>query len=306
MATGANLGVYFIRELVAGVTPESPAFNPIGVAQIALKRSQPPIESERLRDDRMSSPSVNGVVEVSGDLSTELVFGEQDELLAGVMGGAWATNKLKIGKANPSFTILERLDGVAGKKWRIYKGVVVNTLELTMEAGAIVKAKYGFVGMDGGLLEEPPTGATFGAPTSNISMTAMHGGITLDGVSLSTCTSLSLSVDNGAASRPVVGSHYSLPITQRTCKVTGSATLYYENSDLAEKAQTEDRIAVSFTVDDGTGNSYVFDATKVKPSDAWPEISGPEDITMDVSLSFDPDNTTGTNIAITRVPKAGK
>ncbi|MGL5392182.1 MAG: phage tail tube protein, partial [Shewanella sp.] len=89
----------------------------------------------------------------------------------------------------------------------------------------------------------------------------------------------------------------------RTSNVTGTATLYYEDSALAEKAQTEERIAISFECKDGAGNKYVFAATKVKPSDAWPEISGPEDIMVEVALTFDPDLTTGTNVSITRVPK---
>ena len=209
-----------------------------------------------------------------------------------------------MGKVNPTFTILERMDGVTGKKWRIYKGVVVNTLELSQEAGAIVKATYGFVGMDAGFLDTAPAGATFGTPTANLPMTAMVGAITLDGVTLSTCTALSLSIDNGAESRPVVGSYYSLPITQRVCNVTGNATLYYEDSALAEKAQTEERIALMYEYADGVGNMYVVEATKVKPSDAWPEISGPDDIMYEVALNFDPDNATGSNITITRVPKA--
>ena len=174
---------------------------------------------------------------------------------------------------------------------------------MTQEAGAIVKATYGFVGMDGGFLATAPTGSTFGTPSANLPMTAMIGAITLDGATLANCTALSLEIDNGAESRPVVGSYKSLPITHRTSNVTGNATLYYEDSALAEKAQTEARIALSFECKDGEGNKYVFAATKVKPSDAWPEISGPEDIMMEVALSFDPDSATGTNVSITRVPK---
>lgn len=302
MATGSNVGVYYVAEATPGVTPATPAFKALGFSSISLKRNQAPLSSERIRDDRMASPSVNGVVEVSGDLSTELCFAEQDDLLAGGLGGAWLTNKLKVGKVNPTFTILERMDGVTGKKWRIYKGCVVNTMELAQEAGAIVKATYGFVGMDGGFLADAPAGATLGLPTANLPMTAMVGAITLDGDALSVCTALTLSVDNGAESRPVVGSYYSRPIIQRTCNVTGSATLYYEDSALAEKAQTEDRIALVFEYADGVGNKYVVEATKVKPSNAWPAIEGQDDITMDVELTFDPDNTTGTNVTITRVP----
>ena len=305
MSTGAQVALYYIKETVPGTTPATPAWKALGFSSIALKRNQPAVQSERIRKDRMASPGVNGVIEVSGDLSTELVYGEQDDLLGGVFGADWAVNVLKIGNqtVTPSFSILEQMEGVAGKKFRIYTGCVVNTFSLSQEAGAIVKATYGFVGMDGGFLAAAPTGSTFGAQSSNLPMTAMIGAITLDGATLANCTALGLEIDNGAESRPVVGSYKSLRITHRTSNVTGNATLYYEDSALAEKAQTEARIALSFECKDREGNKYVFAATKVKPSDAWPEISGPEDIMMEVALSFDPDSATGTNVSITRVPK---
>lgn len=306
MATGAQTALYYVKETVPGTTPATPAWKSLGFSSVAITRSQEPVQSERIRKDRMAAPGANGVISVSGDLSTELIYGEQDDLIAGAMGADWATNALKVGNATitPSFSLLEVMEGVTGKKYRIYTGCVVNTMSLSQEAGAIVTATYGFVGMDGGFLATPPTGSTFGASSTNTPMTAMLGAITLDAVALSTCTALSLEIDNGAEARPVVGSYKSLPITHRTSNVTGTATLYYEDSALAEKAQTEDRIALSFECKDGAGNKYTFAATKVKPSNAWPEISGPEDILMEVSLTFDPDTTTGTNITITRVPKA--
>ena len=303
MATGSNATVFFVKETVPGVTPATPAFKPIGYKSISMKRNQPPLESERMRGDRMSSPSVNGVVEVSGEIVTELVYGEQDDLIASALGADWVTNKTKVGKLNPTFTILEQMDGVSGKKWRAYTGCVVNSMSLTMEAGAIVGVTYGFVGTNANFLAAAPTGATFGASTSLLSMTASTGKITLDGAVLSTCTALSFEVDNAAESRPVVGSDVSLPIIQRVCKVTGTATLHYDDSALAEKAQTEARIAMSFECVDSIGNKLVFTATKVKPSDAWPTIDGPEDIVMEVTLKFDPDSATGTNVEITRTPK---
>jgi hypothetical protein len=302
MATGANSTIYFIPELIAGETPENPAFQPLGYKSISMKRSQPPLESERMRGDRMASPSVNGVVEVSGEISTELVFGEQDQFIAAALGGDWVSNKVRVGKRNQTFSILEKMDGVTGKKWRLYRGCVVNTLSLSQESGSIIPASYGFIGMDAAFLEDAPDGSTFLPSTTGISMTSMVGALTLDDEELSTCTALSLDIDNGAEARPIVGSYFSLPIVQRICKVSGAATLYYDDSALAEKAQTEDRIALMFEYKDGVGNKYIVEATRVKPSDAWPSIVGPDDIMMEVALTFDVDEALGTNVTITRIP----
>ena len=124
MATGSQVALYYIKETVPGTTPATPAWKALGFSSIALKRNQPAVQSERIRKDRMASPGVNGVIEVSGDLSTELVYGEQDDLLAGVMGSDWATNVVKVGNQaiTPSFSILEVMEGVAGKKCRITPG----------------------------------------------------------------------------------------------------------------------------------------------------------------------------------------
>ena len=97
MATGAQTALYYVKETVPGTTPATPAWKALGFSSIALKRNQPSVQSERIRKDRMASPGVNGVIEVSGDLSTELVYGEQDDLLGGGCGADWGTTVVKMG-----------------------------------------------------------------------------------------------------------------------------------------------------------------------------------------------------------------
>lgn len=308
MSTGANTTVYFIKETIAGVTPATPAWKPIGYKSTSLKREQPLFNSERMRGDRMNAPSVNGVPKVAGSISTELVFGEQDELIAGVFGQAdWTTNRVKVGKVDQSFSILEKMDGVDGKMWRIYRGCVVNSMSWNIEAAAIIQAEYGFVGTEAEMLDAAPEGSTFGQPSQNTPMTGLIGSMKVDNQPYNLITSLSLSIDNGADIRPVVGSNKSLPITLRNSTATGNMTLYYENSDMAEKAQTEERLSMEFIFSDGadanSGNRYKVTATKVKPSDAWPTIDGAEDITMQAAVNYEPDSATGTHIAIERIAK---
>lgn len=308
MATGANCTVYIIKETVAGTTPATPSWQPIGYKSDSLKRNQPLLASERMRGDRMLAPSVNGIPEVSGSISTELVFAEQDDLIAGVFGqSAWTANKVTVGKANQSFSILEKMDGVAGKKFRLYRGCVVNSMAWNIEAGAITGVEYGFVGIEAALSDTAPTGSTYLTASQNTPMTGMVGSLKVDNTAYGVATALSLSIDNGAEIRPVVGSRVSLPITLRNSTATGSMTLYYEDSTMAEKAQTEDRLSMEFVFSDGadalTGNRYKVTATKVKPSDAWPTIDGDEDITMEAALNFEPDSTLGTHITIERIVK---
>lgn len=301
MATGANATVFFRPESEAAATPK---WRPIGFKSTSLVRAQEPIQSERMRGDRMNHPSVNGGVTVSGSISTELVFGEQDDLIAGVLGGSWVGDEVIVGKENQTFEILEQMDGVAGKKWRLYRGCVVNTLSLDQQPNAITQAEYGFVGIAGDLLDEAPAGSTFLTPSENSSMTAPLGEIMLDGKALGIVTAATLSIDNGAESRPVVGSLESLPIIQRNCSVTSSVTIYYEDSALAEKAQTGDRISLQFTYSDDVGNKLIAIATRVKPANVWPAIDGAADITASVELTFEPDNAKKTSITFKRVKKA--
>lgn len=306
MATGANTTVYFIKEVTPGVTPDTPKWTPVGYKSTSLKREQPLINSERMRGDRMNAPSVNGVPKVAGSISTELVYGEQDQLIAAAFGLAdWNSEKVKVGKVNQTFSILEKMDGVTGKKWRIYRGCVVNTLSWNIEAGAIIQAEYGFVGTDAEMLSDAPSGSTYNQSSQNTPMMGLVGSVKVDDSPYGLVTSLSINIDNGADIRPVVGSKKSLPITLRNSTATGNITLYYENSDFAEKAQTEERLKLELIFSDGddaeNGNRYKITATKVKPSDAWPTIEGAEDITMQAAVNFEPDSATGTHIEIERI-----
>lgn len=308
MATGANVTVYFVKETTPGVTPTTPAWKPVGYKADSLKREQPVFQSERMRGDRMNAPSVNGVPKVSGEIATELVYGEQDDLIAGVFGQAdWTLNKVKVGKVDQSFSILEKMDGVSGKMWRIYRGCVVNSLAWNIEASSIITANYGFVGTEAEMLDAAPEGSTFGTPSQNTPMTGLIGTVNVDGAPYNQITSISLNIDNGADIRPVVGSNKSLPITLRNSTATGNMTLYYENSAMAEKAQTEERLSMEFVFSDGadaaSGNRYKITATKVKPSDAWPTIEGADDIMMPVTVNYEPDSATGTHITIERIAK---
>ena len=216
MATGANTTVFFVKETTPGVTPATPAWKPIGYKSTSLKREQPLFNSERMRGDRMNAPSVNGVPKAAGEISTELVFGEQDELIAGAFGQAdWTANKVKVGEVDQSFSILEKMEGVAGKMWRIYRGCVVNTLTWNIEASQIIQATYGFVGTEAEMLDAAPQGSTFGTASQNTPMTGLIGTMKVDNVAYNLITSISLNIDNGADIRPVVGSKKSLPITLR-------------------------------------------------------------------------------------------
>lgn len=308
MATGANTTVYYIKETTPGVTPATPAWKHIGYKSNSMKREQQLFSSERMRGDRMNAPSVNGVPKAAGEISTELVYGEQDDFIAGVFGQAdWTANKVKVGEVDQTFSILEKMEGVTGKMWRIYRGCVVNSMSWNIEASAIIQATYGFVGVEAEMLDAAPQGSTFGAPSNNTPMTGLIGTMKVDNQPYNLITSISLNIDNGADIRPVVGSKKSLPITLRNSTATGNMTLYYENSAMAEKAQTEERLSMEFIFSDGadanSGNRYKVTATKVKPSDAWPTIDGAEDITMQAAVNYEPDSATGTHITIERIAK---
>lgn len=308
MATGANTTVYYIKETTPGVTPATPVWKHIGYKSNSMKREQQLFSSERMRGDRMNAPSVNGVPKAAGEISTELVYGEQDDFIAGVFGQAdWTANKVKVGEVDQTFSILEKMEGVTGKMWRIYRGCVVNSMSWNIEASAIIQATYGFVGVEAEMLDTAPQGSTFGAPSNNTPMTGLIGTMKVDNQPYNLITSISLNIDNGADIRPVVGSKKSLPITLRNSTATGEMTLYYENSAMAEKAQTEERLSMEFIFSDGadaaSGNRYKVTATKVKPSDAWPTIDGAEDIMMPVQVNYEPDSATGTHITIERIAK---
>ena len=142
--------------------------------------------------------------------------------------------------------------------------------------------------------------ATYSAETTTAPFDSFTGSITEGGSSIAVVTSIDLSIDNGMEALYVVGSDETLLPSIGKSTVTGSITAYFEDATLIDKFIAETASSLSFVLTDLAGNSYTFDLPNIKYNSGNPEVGGPGAITVTLDFVALYDETTGSQIEITR------
>lgn len=224
--------------------------------------------------------------------------GTGDETLVSLRG------TLKSGTTRRSFTF-ERLFGdlATGKKYHRFTGVAVAGFDLTVAPKAITEMKLSLVGSGNVLDTAIASGATYASATTTSPFDAFSGTITEGGSGITVVTEVQLKLDNKLEPRLIVGSNKSLLHSIGRSNITGSLTIYFEDSAQMEKFVNETSSSLVFTVLDTAGNSYSFNVPRIKyTGGGTPEVSGEGPITIQMPFQALLDSSTNTNLVITRIP----
>lgn len=310
MANGNRHSLYYVPETTYGVTPATPAFKYFRHNTTTLALAKNTLQSEEIRPDRQIVDFRMGTGQTGGEVVSELAYGDFDDMLEALMMGTWTTNVLKVGTTRRSFTMLRRFEDLAGaspnnKNVQILTGMELNTMSLQVTTEAIVQMTMGFVGQDMKLAAANPTGATLAAAGTGLAMDSFTGTITEGGMAIAVITEIQLQVENGIEPRYVVGSRSSIRPSSGRCTVTGQITAYFEDSYLLEKYINETTSNIEFTLMDGVGgNGIKFTLPRIKYTGGQTDVGGTGPITIPLPFQATYDATSGTTLAITRVPKA--
>lgn len=305
MADGSNFTAYYIAESSFGVTP-SPidgaplSWKPLSLNGFTIAQSRQAIEGTNIKSGRFSSKPVLGGIEHGGDISTELPHGEFDDFIEAALGGTWTTNVLKAGATRRSFSIAGHHSDLNGaNKYRLHKGVNVNTWNLTVSTDAVVTSTFGCIGKS----EEFTDLSTdsFDAVGTANPFDSFSGSVKENNVTLGIVTETSFTVDNGMERRPTImtGTDASEPSIGLS-KVTGNFTVYFESADLYEKYLNSTDTSIEFTITNADG-SYTFLMADVRFTGGQPDIQGPGAITLPLSFEASYDAVEQTNLKVTRV-----
>ena len=302
MATGARHSMRIVPELTYGVTPSTPVFDIIRHNTTTLALAKDSLQSEELRSDRQIADFRLGSNNVGGDIVSELSYATFDVMLEALLGGTWTDNVLKAGIERRSFTI-ERFFGdiqPAQKPYHRFRGVEFNTLQLQVSANAMVQATFGTLGAGQETSNAIVAGATYNPPTTFAPMDSFTGSLTESGTEIAVVTEIQLNVDNGGATRFVVGSKNSLQPSQGRSNITGTVTAYFQDSVLLDKFINESDSSLTFTLPDNAGNSLTFEIPRLKYTGGQPDVTGESDIMLTMPFQALLDTVKGSNILITR------
>jgi hypothetical protein len=309
MADGSRHSMRLVAEASYGVTPATPAFTPIRHTGTSLGLSKEALQSEEIRDDRQIADFRHGARQVAGDMSIELSFSSFDVILQALLGGTWAVDtpsagidQLKAGTTRRSFTIERFFGDIASldKPYHRYTGVEFNTMQLQVNANAMVTGTFGVVGKDMATDTAIIAGATYGAPTTTSPLDSFTGTLVENGTPIAVITEIQLNLDNGLDPRFVVGSKTTIRPSIGRSNISGTITAYFENSLLLDKFINETESSIKFALPDGLGNELRFELPRIKYTGGQPDVQGEGPITLSMPFQALLHSTTSTNIIIER------
>jgi len=296
--TGNQLQVAYIAETVFKTTPATPAGKLLRFLTFTLAADANYLANPELRTDRQKAAGRRGALVAKGELSGVLSFGTYDDLLEAALGGAWTTNVLKIGTVRKSFTF-EKLFRVNTLSYP-FRGVVVDSFELSGKADANVEAKFSLIGASVAN-EGTATIWTSTTPASTGTvLTTWDGAVKKGGATLGTVVGWTLKGNNSYQEAKVCGSADLYDLAQGTCQITGSLELYFDSSALYTDFRMETDLALQIVIGNGINNTYQIDLSKVRITKFGTPSSGEGMTTVSVEFESFTD-LTNTACKITRI-----
>lgn len=300
IANGAQHSIHFVSEATYGTTPSTPAFKPFPHTGTNLAMTKDGIESEKLRGDRQVEDFRHGNQSISGDVTSELEYGDLDDILEAVLCGTWAADVLKAGVTRRSFTIERKFADLAVPEFHRYTGSEFNTFALAVSPNAIVTATFGVIGKGLTLATTEVAGSTFGTPTDVQPFDSFTGSINEGGAPIAVVTSIEFSLENGLEPLFAVGSKTTNRPSIGKSRLTGTMTTYFTSKTLYEKFINETASSIVLDLVDLDGNAYEFDLPNVKYNSGQPDVSGEGAVTVSMDFIALYDDTDESQIVITR------
>lgn len=289
----------YVAESTYGTTPSTPSMIALRQNGHTLAPIKDTFVSDELRADGQIVDARHGVKRVSGDISFELSYGAFDDLLESAFFSTWSTNVLKAGTTLKSFTFEDGYMDLATPVYNVFKGCVINTMNLNITPNAMVTGTFGILGANTTSSTTALDASLTAAPTAP-PFDGFSGSISEGGSTIASVTALEIALDNGLDPAYVVGEDVLQQVIKGRCNVTGTLTAYFESNALLNKFLNETESSVSVTLD-GTSGDLTILLPRIKYTGAAvPREVGPR--LYQLPFQALRDSSEATNIKITRIP----
>ncbi len=297
-ATGSRHVSVLIPETIYGVTPSAPTGADIPVTGNTITMTTEPFTSQILRSDRQITSQRNGFFRSAGDLPSELLFGDHDDLYESAFFGEWAGDVLKAGVTEKSFTV-ERQHLDIGRH-RHFTGCIVNQVNVSIQVNSpVVGVTFRMVGQERTNTAIPlvasPTPQSGNDPMDTFSATIQEGG-----VDVAVLTGIDFTLDNGLEGARVLGSKSDADQMAGTSNLTGTVSARLLDDTFLDKFINEVESSLRFTGFDPAGNSLDFYLPRIKYTGGDDPVQGPGGIITNLPFQALRDPTEQSNIVLTR------
>lgn len=301
MSNSADTTYGLITETVPGTIPATPTIRALSLLDggATLNFGMTTLNSETLRANR----AVSGMRKVAGTSngSANMEFCRDttiEDFLAASLSGTYASNVLKAGNTDRTFTIEKTMTEGATKLYKRFSNMMVSKFGLTVEATGKAQASVEFVGGKFSHSTAALTGAVPATPTRGYELAGLDvGTITIAGVT-ATYLSLELAIDQGREAQFALGQRDAVGVgTSGNRTVTLTVKAYRKDLQWETLFIGDDPVSVSLQLGAGV-NGYKFEFAKMVGSVPTDEISSASNI-VTVTLTATLDATSGTDATVT-------
>ena len=299
-ASSSNTQLAYIAETVFGVTPDTPNTQLLEYVDFTGNLNAAALEDPSITPSRQQSYSRRGNVMSEGALNVILCPDNYDDFLESALMGTWTTNVLKVGSTRKSFAIEQGFKDLT--QFRVFNGMVVNTLNVAINTEGLVTTSFGFMGksttaFSGTSIDATPTSVSSKDKFFHENGTFKEGGSTVGYLS-----SIDFTLTNNYTATYALGSTSVRDLTAGQVAITGTVTALFENVTFYNKFINNTESELEFTLTAGSpAETLTFNLPRVKYTAADLPIPGnsqPINVTMQFSAIYD--STDATSLTITR------
>lgn len=296
-------------ESTYGTTPTNAALTFLPFTTHSLQLDQNYQQAQKLNAHGQIESGHHGHRVVTGNLNAELEYGAFDTLiLAALNASAWSTNVAKIrtpARGNNSFSIqTHNADAPSGGDFRMYTGMQVSSMTVSVQPNAIPTISFGFVGASFQIgavnfFTGTPTGGT---DLGNQPFDSFTGDINEGGGAQTGITSIEFTIENNIQPAYTIAAQAPIEAPYGRHVITGTFTAFLEGGAFYNKFRNETSSSLDFRLTDPDSQALDFSFPNIKYSAAsLPEGgTGPELITFEFEAFYDV--SAATALTITRVP----
>ena len=212
-------------------------------------------------------------------------------------------DRLKVGTTLKTFSLEDALNDV--NVFRMFSGVTVGSLSLSVAPNQMATATLGLVGKDTVVTttSSKPTKTAAGnyAPFDSCSGQIKVGNAGGTRTAVATITGIELNINNDVSPAFVVGSCATAQLEFGMATVSGTISAYVENAELYNRFINETETGLEFTLSNPAGDRpYTFLIPRAKFNGGDIPVSGPKSRIMSIPFSGIYDSTSGTSLQVTR------
>ncbi|MFX6201328.1 phage tail tube protein [Acinetobacter baumannii] len=292
MSSGAKIRLYACEEAVLGTTPANPVWYTVRRVTDSLTENVTTEDSSEVVDSRFRQGAVVTEAEVTGQLEFELSLGTFDLFLNVLAFNNWAANALSFGGGvRKSLTLVKVFEDI-GQVF-IYRGIQVNTGEMTIQTTGKITGNFGLVGSS--FTRQQVNPVTNPIPASTRPLVSMPNveKLLINGQSIqgkACLQTLTINFSNNLEAIRCIGSGKYTPefYLEKMMDIGVNANFMFSATSASwiDAIKTRDVFTLTFDIRDSKGSKYSFNFPQLEVKEAnHPDGGGDDIITIDINFA---------------------